>query len=433
MATPQEQAPVRRWLLLIPLLTGILGASLALSMINIALPRIATELSVSAQARAWIVDVYPLTLAVAMVGAFRAGDRYGRKRVLLLGTGALAALNAVAASATSAAVLVLCRGLLGVASAMILAGVVGTIGSLFTGRDLAFANGMWVTVIGVGNALGPVVGGLLTEGPGWRWVFLGLVPLAVLTITLAGWLVPESVGKAPAGWEIPSLLWSVTALGGIVYGLQETTVTPLRGWLFAAGGAVAAIVFVRRQLRLREPLLQVRLFRRAGFASAFARIVVSAATASACLYLVSLQLQHAQGRTPIEAGFALAPQAVATAVGGLVAPLSLNWLRSRTSTSIALLVQAAGLIAIPLSHTVFPVALVGFGYGAIGTLATTALFEAATAEHAGEAGATQEVGFAIGAGGGVAVFSTIANLGGGTGFTAALLAAGAATLLTAAR
>ncbi|WP_406636609.1 MFS transporter [Amycolatopsis sp. WGS_07] len=423
----------RRGLVLIPLLAGVLGGSLALSMVNTALPQIADELRVPATARAWIVDVYPLALAVSMVGAARAGDRYGRRRVLLIGVSTMAVLNAVAAAATSATLLIVCRGLLGVAGALILAGVVGTIGSLFSGRGLAFANGMWVTTLGAGNALGPVAGGLLTEGPGWRWVFLALVPLAVLTIGLALWLLPESVGQAAGGWEIPSLLWSAAAIGGIVYGLQEATVAPVRGIPCAAAGLGAGTVFVRRQLRLHEPLLQVRLFLRPGFASAFARIVVSAATAAACLYLVSLELQHAQGRTPIEAGFALAPQAVATAVGGLVAPFSVNWLRSRTSTSVALVIQAAGLIAIPLSHTVLPVALVGFGYGAIGTLATTALFEAATAEHAGAAGATQEVGFAIGAGGGVAVFSTIANLGGGTGFAAALVAAGAVTLLTAIR
>jgi DHA2 family multidrug resistance protein-like MFS transporter len=156
-------------------------------------------------------------------------------------------------------------------------------------------------------------------------------------------------------------------------------------------------------------------------------------TAAACLYLVSLELQHSQGYSPLDAGFALVPQAVATALGGLLAPFSLAWLRGRTSATIALLVQAAGLAAIPLGHTVFPVALVGFGYGAVSTLATTSLFEAATPDHAGAAGAVQETGFAIGAGGGVAVFSTVAGLGGAAGFTAALLAAAAVTLVTAIR
>ncbi|ATY14016.1 MFS transporter [Amycolatopsis sp. AA4] len=113
----------RRGLVLLPLLAGVLGGSLALGMVTTALPRLADELRVSDSARAWIVDGYPLALAVAMVGAARAGDRYGRKRVLLLGVSALAVLNAVAAAATNAALLIVCRGLLGVASALILAGV----------------------------------------------------------------------------------------------------------------------------------------------------------------------------------------------------------------------------------------------------------------------------------------------------------------------
>lgn len=419
-----------RWLVLVPLLLGVLGGGLATSMINTALPRIAADLSVSAGSQAWIVDVYPLALAVSLVPAVRLGDRYGRRRMLLSGLLVTALLNIVAGHSPDGNALIACRAVLGVAGALVLASVVSTVGQTFRGHDLAVANGAWITVVGVGGAIGPAAGGILTQAEGWRWVFRCLSLLAVLAAVSAWWLMPESPAqRLRARWDWVGVALSVVTVGGLVYGIQHLVPDPFAGALFLAAGAAAAAWFVRRQHRTADPLIDISLLRRTGFAKSATQILVSAATAAACLYLVSLHLQHTLGRTPLDAGIALAPQAAGTAAGGVLAPLSLRWVSAATAVRAALVIQAAGLLVLAWSGTaVFaPIAFVGLGYGAVGTLATTALFEAAAPSQSAQAGAIQEIAFAFGSGAGIAFFSAITGIGPRYGF---LLAVATAALLT---
>lgn len=428
----QPEMPRSRWLVLVPLLLGILGSGLATSMINTALPRIAADLSVSAGSQAWIVGVYPLALAVSLVPAVRLGDQYGRRRMLLSGLAVVALLNIVASVSANGIALIACRAVLGVAGATVLASVVSTVGQTFRGHDLAVANGAWVTVVGAGGAVGPAAGGILTQAEGWRWVFLWLSLLAMAAAVSAWWLMPESPAqRLRARWDGVGVSLSVVTVGGMVYGIQHIAPDPFAGGLFLAAGAAAAACFVRRQRRAADPLIDISLFGRAGFAKSTTQILISAATAAACLYLVSLHLQHTLGRTPLEAGVALAPQAAATAFGGVLAPLSLRWVAAAAAVRAALVVQAAGLLVLAWSGTaVFaPIALVGLGYGAVGTLATTALFEAVAPSHSAQAGAIQEIAFAFGSGAGIAFFSAVASIGPRHGF---VLAVALAALLTVA-
>jgi MFS transporter, DHA2 family, multidrug resistance protein len=428
----QPETRKSRWLVLVPLLLGVLGGGLAISMVNTALPRIAVGLSVSAGSQAWIVDIYPLALAVSLVPAVRLGDRYGRRRMLLSGLVAVALLNIAAALAPDGIALIACRALLGVAGATVLASVVATVGSTFRGHDLAIANGAWVTVAGTGGAVGPAAGGILTQAEGWRWVFGCLSLVAVMAAVSAWWLMPESPARGlRARWDGVGVALSVVTVGGMVYGIQRIAPDPLAGGLFLAAGAAAAAWFVRRQRAAADPLIDLSLLGRAGLARSATQILVSAATAAACLYLVSLHLQHALGRTPLEAGVALVPQAAATALAGILAPASLRWMPAAAAVRVALVIQAAGLLALAGngSAVFVPIALVGLGYGAVGTLATTALFEAAGPTRSAQAGAIQEIAFAFGSGAGIAVFSAVASIGARHGF---LLAAAAAALLTAA-
>jgi MFS transporter, DHA2 family, multidrug resistance protein len=342
-------------------------------------------------------DAHPLALAVAVVAAARLGDRYGRRRVMLVGLVAVAVINFVAGLASNGVALIASRAVLGVAGAMILASVVSTVGHTFRGHDLAIANGAWVTVVSAGNAVGPVASGLLTQAVGWRSVFFFLSPMAVATAALAWWLMPESRAQGPrARWDRISLTLPVATVGGMVYGIQQIQAGPFKGALFLAAGAASAVWFVHRQRWTPNPLIDISLFRRPGFARSATQILASAATSAACLYLVSLHLQHTLGRTPLQAGLALAPQAAATAFGGVLAPLSLRRMTTPTAVRAALVLQGAGLLALVWNDTVVlvPIALVGLGYGTVGTLATTALLDAATPSHAAQAGAIQEVAFA---------------------------------------
>lgn len=439
MTSPVPVVPVlpraarHPWLAMIPLLLGILIGALAISSVSTAFPAIRGDLTLSDSGALWLVDVYALSLAATLILAARIGDAFGRKRIVLLGLAGFAALNLVGGLAQDGLVLIAVRALLGVAEAFVVAGVVATIGAHYQARQRVLAYGLWTATFGTGSALGPVLGGIVTEGPGWRWLLLGSVPLAVLAGVLALWLVPDSRSSRPASWDLLSIVSSIVALGALVFALHEVLAAPIPAAVAGAVAVATLVYFVRRQRRLREPLIDMRLFGVAGFSPAVVRIVASSGVSSASVLLVSLHLQDVRGFTAADAGIAILPQAVAIALGGVVAPLFLRWLRSPALTVLALVVQGVGLatLALGVELVAIPLVLVGAGFGVAATLAATTLFDVTTEDDAGQVGAIQEVAFALGGGLGIAVLGTIASIVGAGGFTAALIVAAVAVLAAA--
>ncbi|RXZ48817.1 MFS transporter [Agromyces fucosus] len=422
-----QRSTLRLWLAMVPLLLGVLIGALAISSVSTALPAIRGDLALTDTESLWLVDVYALSLAATLIVAARFGDAFGRKTIILIGLAGFAVLNAVGGFATSGVVLILVRALLGVAEAFVIAGVVATIGAKFHERERVLAYGLWTATFGTGSALGPVIGGLLAEGPGWRWLMLGSVPLAVIAGLLALWLVPDSRSSQQPSWDAPSIISSIIGLGALVFALHEALVAPASAVVSALVAVVGLVFFVRRQWRLSEPFLDIRLFRVPGFSPAAIRIIASSGASAASVLLVSLHLQDTRGQNAAEAGIALLPQAVAIAIGGVVAPLALRWLSASRLTVVALLLQAVGLgwLALDPSLMAIPLVLVGLGFGVGATLAATTLFEVTTEDQAGQVGAIQEVGFALGGGLGVAVFGTIAAVLVTGGFVVAVLVAAA--------
>lgn len=427
------RSSLRRWWAMLPLLLGVLIGALAISSVATALPAIRSEVDLNDTEVLWFVDIYALTLAATLILAARIGDAFGRKRIILIGLTGFAVLNAVGGVATSSLVLISVRALLGTAEAFVIAGVVATIGTHYQARQRVLAYGLWTATFGAGSALGPVVGGLLADGPGWRWLLLGAVPLAVLAVVLTVWLVPDSRATQAQAWDFPSIGTSIVALGALAYALHEALASPQRA---GAAGAVAVgglVYFVTRQRRLADPLIDVGLLAVPGFSTAMSRILISSGASAASVVLVSLHLQDVIGMTAAEAGLMLLPQAVAIVMGGVLAPVLLRWLRSGPATVLALLLQATGLgmLALNPAPVLMPLAFIGLGFGVAGTLAATTLFDVTTAAHAGQVGAIQEVGFALGNGLGIAVLGTIAVVVAPGGVVVAI-ATGAVIVLLAA-
>ena len=416
----------RRWLALIPMLLGVLIGSLSLSSIITALPALLAELRLEPAAGVWIIDIYPLTLGVTLVLAARAGDHWGRRRIMLLGLSGFAVFNLLAGLASDGFTLIALRTLLGVSEAMVISSVVSTIGTQFHARERVLAYGFWTAAFGAGSAFGPILGGLLTEGPGWRWVFLGCVPLSALAVLAALRFVPE--GRAPVRphWDPLSIGTSVLAIGGLVYALQHALAEPVTAAALAAVAIVSGIVFVRRQERLDNPLIDVGIFRIREFSIAYGHILLITGTTAATLYLVGLHVQSGQGLSPAESGLVLLPLAALTGIVGAAAPLALSWWGRKTITTLALTVALLGQLWLASGLPGIPVALglIGAGFGAVGTLAAAALFDYTTPAQAGQVGAVQEVSFALGNGIGVAVFGTIALAAGTDGYRIAMLVAG---------
>lgn len=428
-----SRSSVRQWFAMLPLLLGILIGALAISSVASALPAIRGELVLNDVEVLWFVDIYALSLAASLIVAARIGDAFGRKRIVLIGLLGFAVLNAIGGFASSGLLLIVIRALLGVAEAFVIAGVVATIGAHYQSRERVLAYGLWTATFGAGSALGPVFGGLLADGPGWRWLLLGAVPIAVLAGLLAIWLVPDSRSSKAQGWDLPSILTSMLALGALVYALHESLTAPAVG---AVAGAVAVgslVFFVARQRRLDDPLIDIRLFHLESFSPAIVRIVVSSGASAAAVVLVSLNLQDARGQSAADAGMALLPQAVAIVIGGIGAPLALRWFAANAVTVVALVLQAAGLglLAFDSDQVLVPLVLVGLGFGIGGTLAATTLFDVTSVDHAGQVGAIQEVGFALGSGLGVAFFGTIAAVAATGGFVLAVVVASLMVLAAA--
>ncbi|MFB7252532.1 MFS transporter [Microbacterium sp. NPDC056234] len=438
MTVNTSPAPTRsslhRWWAMLPLLLGILIGALAISSVATALPAIRSELHFSDTEVLWLVDIYSLTLAATLILAARIGDAFGRKRIVLIGLAGFAVLNAIGGVATSGLVLIIVRALLGTAEAFVIAGVVATIGAHYQARQRVLAYGLWTATFGAGSALGPVVGGLLADGPGWRWLLLGAVPLAVLAVVLTVWLVPDSRAARSQAWDVPSIVMSIVALGALVYALHEALASPLVAGAVGVVAVIGLIFFVTRQRRLADPLIDVGLFAAPGFSTAISRILISSGASSASVVLISLHLQDASGMTAAEAGLMLLPQAAAIVAGGVLAPVLLRRLRSGTATMLALLLQAVGLgmLALNPAAVLVPLAFIGLGFGVAGTLAATTLFDVTTVDHAGQVGAIQEVGFALGGGLGIAVLGTIAAVVEPGGVVAAIATGAVIVLLAAA-
>lgn len=427
-----ELAPTR-WLAMIPMMLGVLIGSITISAATTALPAMRADLDLTPAAGLWIIDVYPLALAATLVIAARAGDRFGRRTVMLFGFVGFAAFNLLGGLTSAGGMLIASRVGLGISEAMVIASVVATIGAAFHARERVLAYGMWTAAFGSGSAFGPVAGGLLADGPGWRWVMLGCVPIAVLALALAAPLVPQTRTDRRPHWDALSIATSIVALAGIVYALQHAFSEPLPAAVAGIVGTIAGVVFTHRQLRLTDPLIDVRLFRIPGFGVAYVRILTASGAGAAVTYLVSVFFQEALGATPVEAGVALLPQAIMIAIGGVLAPFALRLVSNPTATVLGLIVASAGLAWLALSpqSSLGALLLIGCGGGVVATLAATTLFDATTPEQAGQVGAVQEVGFALGNGLGIAVFGTIALTAGTNGFTVAHLAAAGVVLLSA--
>ena len=415
----------RRWFAMIPMLLGVFLGAVTISSATTALPSMITELSLSTVEATWIIDAYPLALAVSLVVAARTGDRFGRRRMMILGFAGFAAFNLVGGFAQSGLALIAARTLLGFAEALVIASVVATIGVHFRARERVFAYGLWTATFGAGSALGPLIGGLLSDGPGWRWTMYAAAPVAAAALVLAAWLVPESRTSTRPSWDFASIALSIVALAGIVYGLQHAALAPVTAAFVGVTGVVALVLFVRRQRRLHDPLIDVNLFANGRFSVAYLQILVTTGTSNATVFLVSLHLQQTRGYSAIEAGITLLPHAALIVIGGVLAPLTLRIFSSGVATALALIAQASGLIwmSVQPENFIAPLVLIGLGMGVVGTLSAAALFDVTTSDQAGQVGAIQEVGFALGAGLGIAVFGAIAAALGINGFSVAFVAA----------
>jgi EmrB/QacA subfamily drug resistance transporter len=276
------------------------------TVVNIALRTIGKDLDATLAQLQWITNGYLLSLASLILLGGSLGDRYGRRRVFVIGTAWFALASLLCGIAPTPELLIAARVLQGVGAALLMPGSLAMIQGSFHPDDRAQAIGAWTGLGGVAAAIGPFVGGALVQYADWRWIFLLNLPLAVVTILVARRCVPETRDPhAPDRFDVPGAVLAAVALGGTTYALIEwgDAISP-----WAAGAALlAAIGFVAVERTSPHPMLPLGIFANRTFSAANAMTFLVYGALGAILFFLVLQLQTVGGYGPLEAGISTLP------------------------------------------------------------------------------------------------------------------------------
>ncbi|MFC7588962.1 MFS transporter [Nonomuraea antimicrobica] len=312
-----------KWAALAVACPATLLLSLDLTVLHLALPTLSADLGASSTQVLWIGDIYGFALAGLLVTMGNLGDRIGRRRLLLIGAAAFGAASVITAYAPSAELLIAARALLGVAGATIMPSTLSIVRNVFTEPgERTMAIGIWSGMSAAGFAVGPVVGGLLLEHFWWGSVFLINVPIMALVL-IGGFLVlPESRNPHAGRIDLVSVVLSFAGVVGTVYAVKEAAHKGLEHADVLATGAAGIgllALFVWRQTRLAEPLIDVRLFARRAFTASILTNLLAIFAMSAMMLMFAWYLQLVLGWSPLVAGVAQLPGGLSSAVGGMLA------------------------------------------------------------------------------------------------------------------
>jgi DHA2 family multidrug resistance protein-like MFS transporter len=390
-----------------------------LTVLFLAVPSLSAALSPSSTQLLWISDIYGFMVAGWLITMGTLGDRIGRRRLLLIGAAVFGATSVVAAFAPTAEALIASRAVLGLAGATVAPSTLSLIRNMFVDpEERTFAIGIWVTAFSVGGVLGPLVGGVLLEYFWWGSVFLMAVPIMVLVLVLGPRLLPEFRDPDAGRLDLTSAALSLGAVLGVIYGIKRMAVDgPVAAAILAiAAGAALGVVFVRRQARLADPLIDLRLFRDRAFSVALATYLLGVFVLFGLSLLTAQYFQSVLGLSPMEAGLWTLPSASGFVVGSLAAPRLLRRFRPATLMAAGMLLSAAGFLPLLLVRgdsglflVVGGMTLMALSMAPVVTLATDLIVGAAPPERAGAAGAISETSAEFGGALSIAIIGSIAT------------------------
>jgi DHA2 family multidrug resistance protein-like MFS transporter len=413
-------SPGRQWAALAVLLLAVLIISIDNTVLGFAVPAVSASLAPSSTELLWIVDAYAFVLAGLLVTMGNLGDRIGRRRLLLLGAVGFGVASTMAAFSTSPAMLIAARALLGVAGATLMPSTLSLIRNIFVDparRRMAIA--VWASGFAVGSALGPIVGGWLLEHYWWGSVFLLALPVMVVLVVAGRLLLPESRGEDLGPFDWLSSPLSLAAIVPVVYAVKVTAEHgPSLSLLgLAAFGAAMGVVFIRRQQRLVEPMLDVSMFSHRPFTVAICTNLASNFALIGGVFFLAQYFQLVAGLSPLSAGYRLLPGMVASLGASLgvvvllrrgVAPARLLGVSMATAAIGYLTVTTLGGDGGSAGATV-AMGFVGLGVGAASSLGTNLVIATVPARRAGSASAVSETAFELGAALGVALLGSTIN------------------------
>lgn len=304
-------AEARRWWGLAVLSLSLLLVGLDTTILNVALPALIEDMQPSALEQLWIVNAYALVISGLLITMGALGDRTGRRRLLMAGLVVFGAASGLAVVVGDPLGLIGARALLGLGGAMIMPATLSILRNLFHDPDeRTRAITIWASVAGAGAAAGPIVGGLLVEHFGWHAAFLVNIPIVVVALGACWILLPESSSPSTSKWDWWSVLLSFVGMASLVQGIKMLAkhgpLHVMSGGMLLLG-IILLVVFVRRQLRLPDPLVDVRLFTNRAFTLGAVAIVLALLGMSSVLFLFTQWLQLVRGCSPRRRGCGCCP------------------------------------------------------------------------------------------------------------------------------
>jgi DHA2 family multidrug resistance protein-like MFS transporter len=408
----------REWLGLAVLALPTFLVAIDIFVLMLALPKLTKELGASSTQQLWISDIYGFTLAGFTVTMGTLGDRIGRRKVLLTGSAAFGVISVLTAYSTSPGMLIVLRGLLGISGAMLMPQVLALIFTLFADeKQRARAFGLWGGVFTLGAIFGPVVGGILLDHFWWGSVFMISAPLMVIMLIAAPILLPEVRNPNAGKLDPTSVVLSLATMLPIIWGIKQLA---RNGWellpiLAIIVGGIAGIAFGRRQGKLADPVLDLRLFRNRNISTALISQLAYSTTGGGFMLLAMLYFQLVKGMSTLHAAFAMAPGLLSATLGFMVVT---PYLASKFRPAYVIGVGMAGVAAVMLYFTTIgattgaPALIIGFAILSICgspliALGTNMIVGSAPPEQMGSAGSMAQMSNEFGGTLGPALFGTL--------------------------
>ncbi|GAB3419855.1 MFS transporter [Flindersiella endophytica] len=428
MSTLRLDSTAGRWLIV----ATVLGSGMAFldgTVVNVALPAIRDELGGGLVVQQWVLDGYLLTLSALLLLGGALGDRYGRRKIFLIGLIAFSVASLACGIAPTGGTLIVARLVQGVGGALLVPGSLALIDGVIRPEDRGKAVGTWAGFSGVSSAIGPFLGGWLVDAVSWRLVFLLNLPLALMAIWVVLKHVPESATSTTGRLDVWGALAVTSGLTGVTYTLIEV---PAQGWnamtlVALPVGVIGLAAFPLIERRVAEPLLPLELFRSGQFTGANLTTFAMYGALSAALFLLTLQLQQTMGYSALEAGLSTLPITIvmlllSSRMGALAQRIG-----PRVPMSAGPLLAGGGLALMAMVRpgtsyltTVLP-AVVVFGLGLALTVAplTSAVLGAVSEQHAGAASGVNNAVSRVAGLLAVAVLPGVAGIDGAEGSLAA--------------
>ena len=406
----------REWVGLSVLALACVVYAMDLTVLHLAVPSLSEDLQPTSAQLLWIIDIYGFMVAGALITMGTLGDRIGRRRLLLIGAAAFAAASVLAAFSTSAEMLIASRAVLGIAGATIAPSTLSLIRNMFhDDHQRTIAIGVWITSYSLGGAIGPLLGGVLLEFFWWGSVFLLALPVMAVLLVLGPIVLPEFRDPDAGRLDLLSAAMSLVAVLAVVYGLKQLAQDGFQ-WPPVAAilvGVVVGLAFLRRQTKLADPLIDVRLFRVPEFSGSLAVYGLAILVVFGAFLFTYQYLQLVLGLSPLEAGAWTLPSFAAFIVGSMLAPLFVRRVRPVWVMVPGLLVGTVGFLLMSrvgedsLALLVTASVIFCLGLSPLFTLTNDLILGTAPPERAGAASAISETGAELGGALSIAILGTL--------------------------